>query len=85
MNMNDPTEDIRRARQVELNSDAGERKILEARYGQVWNTEEMCQDFEVMGFMAPYVGVKRKSDGVIGSLEFQGYPRFYFNWKEHEG
>jgi hypothetical protein len=28
------------------------------------------------------VVVKRKSDGVVGSLEFQHHPRFYFNFAE---
>ena len=50
---------------------------------QCWNTEEMCRDFNVMGFQAPLVVVKRK-DGVIGSLEFTHMPRWYFNWREHK-
>ena len=35
---------------------------------------------EVIGFMAPLVVVRRKADGVKGSLEFQHQPRFYFNF-----
>lgn len=35
--------------------------------------------------MAPLVVVRRKADGVKGSLEFQHNPRFYFNFQPHEG
>ena len=59
-----------------------ERERLESKYGKVWSTEELGQDFDVTGFMAPFVVVRRKSDNKKGSLEFQHRPRFYFNWKE---
>jgi hypothetical protein len=80
--MNDATETIRRQRLGEINAEPGSRASLEAQYGQVWNTDELGRDFEVMGFMAPYVVVRRKVDGVIGSLEFQHLPRFYFRFEE---
>jgi hypothetical protein len=57
-----------------------ERKRLEAQYGRVWDTDQLSQEFEVLGFMAPYVVVRRKSDGRKGSLAFQHLPRFYFNF-----
>jgi len=47
-----------------------------------WDTEQLGQEFEVIGFMAPFVVVKRKSDGKKGSLEFTHSPRFYFNFVE---
>lgn len=72
---------ICREQQHELNSNATERDLLEAKYGKVWNTQELQQDFEVLQFMAPYVVVKRK-DGKMGSLQFQHMPRYYFNWCE---
>jgi hypothetical protein len=78
--MSDPTETIRRQRLVEINAEPGSREALEAQHGQVWTTTELSQDFEVIGFMAPLVVVRRKSDGVKGSLEFQHSPRFYFNF-----
>jgi len=34
----------------------------------------------VLGFMAPLVVVRRKADGVRGSLEFQHNPRFLFQF-----
>jgi hypothetical protein len=78
--MNDPTEAIRRERLAEINAEPGSREALEAEYGQVWDTEQLTREFEVIGFMAPLVGVRRRSDGVKGSLEFQHRPRFYFNF-----
>lgn len=50
---------------------------------QQWNTTELQRDFEVLGFQAPYVAVKRKSDGATGSLQFSNSPRVYFGFKEH--
>lgn len=48
--------------------------------GPKWDTEAMQRDFEVMGFLAPFVVVRRKSDGVLGTLMFTHHPRFYFGW-----
>jgi len=78
--MSDETEPLRRQRLAEINAEPGSRAALEAQYGQVWTTQELSNDFEVIGFMAPYVVVRRKADGVKGSLEFQHNPRFYFNF-----
>ena len=82
--MNDPTEQIRRQRLAEINAEPGSREALEAQHGQVWSTDELSDAFEVIGFMAPLVVVRRKSDGVKGSLEFQHHPRFYFNFQPHQ-
>jgi hypothetical protein len=79
--MSDPTEPIRRQRLAEINSDPGSREALEAQYVKVWDTQELSLEFEVIGFMAPYVVVRRKIDGVKGSLEFQHNPRIYFNFQ----
>ncbi len=81
--MHDPTEAIRRERRAEINAEPGSRQALEARYGQVWDTQELSRDFEVEGFMAPLVVVRHKADGRLGSLEFQHQPRFYFNFSPH--
>lgn len=82
--MSDPTESIRRERLAEINAAPGGRECLEAEYGQVWTTIELSQDYDVLGFAAPLVVVRRKSDGRMGSLEFQHYPRFYFNFQAHD-
>jgi hypothetical protein len=82
--IDDPTESIRRERIAEINANPGSREALEAQYGQVWNTDQLSDDFEVVGFMAPLVVVRRRADGVKGSLEFQHNARFYFSFKEHK-
>jgi hypothetical protein len=79
--MSDPTEAIRRERLIEINAEPGSREALEAKYGTVWSADELGRDFEVVGFMAPLVVVRRKADGVRGSLEFQHSPRMYFNFE----
>lgn len=80
--MADETEGIRRQTVAEINADPGSRGALTAQYGQVWDTRELANDFEVLGFMAPFVVVRRKSDGRTGSLMFQHSPRFYFSFDE---
>ncbi len=57
---------VRRQRLAELNSQPGRREALEAQHGQVLTTEELSQDFEAIGFMAPFVVVRRKCDGQKG-------------------
>lgn len=78
--MTDPTESICLAQLAEINAAPRSREALETKYGQVWNTEELARDFEVLGFLAPYVVVRRKADGQVGSLAFQHDPRLYFTF-----
>lgn len=80
--MTDNTEDARREMVNIINTDPGSREHLEKVYGQVWTTSELSVDFEVLGFLAPFVVVQRKSDKKKGSLMFQHSPRFYFSWSE---
>ena len=81
--MNDVMEPARRQRLVEINLEPGSREALEAKHGKVWDTGELSDEFEAVGFMAPFIVVRRRSDGKKGSLEFQHQPRFYFNFQEH--
>ena len=82
----DVTEAARRERLAEIDAEPGSREALEAQYGQVWDTQQLAQDFDVIGFLAPLVVVRRKGDGMKGSLEFQhGPPRLYFNFEPHKG
>jgi hypothetical protein len=86
--LTDPTENIRRYQQAEINAEAAAiaevsadpRVELEALYGKLWDTAEMGTDFSVSGFMAPYVVVTRRSDGVKGTLMFSHRPRFYHSF-----
>jgi hypothetical protein len=76
----DETESFRRAEVARINSVEHTREELEAQYGQVWDTDQLCKDFDVQGFMTPYVVVRRKSDGKKGSLEFVHSPRFFYSF-----
>jgi len=78
--MSDPTETIRREMLQEINNEPNERADLESKHGQVWNTSELPKDFEVLSFLAPFVVVRRKSDGKMGSLFFQNDPRYYYSF-----
>ena len=69
--------------EVKSEDKSDERKRLEEKYGEVWDTSELQRDFDVTGFLAPYVDVRRKSDNMPGSLEFQHSPRLYFNFSAH--
>lgn len=42
----------------------------------------MLSQYEVLGFHAYMCVVKRKSDGVKGTLNFDHAPRFYYNFQE---
>ena len=83
--MSDTTEAVRRQRLAEINLAPGSREALEAEHGQVWSTDQLANDFEPIGFMAPFLVVRRRADGAKGSVEFQHNPRFYFNFQPHEG
>jgi hypothetical protein len=73
--MTDETENIRRAM---LTSGQPQRDLAEAK--QRWDTDQLREEFEVHGFLAPFIVVTRKADGVKGSMEFTHNPRFYFNF-----
>jgi len=77
---NDTTENIRREMVKELNAAPKGRAELELKHGQVWDTQELGRDYEVIGFLAPLVMVRRRSDAVLGTLFFQHEPRFYFGF-----
>ena len=52
---------------------------------QTWDTETLQRDFEVKSFLAPFVLVRRKEDGRLGTLKFSGgggEPRVYHSFWE---
>lgn len=77
LNMTDETEEIR----TWLLESGQTYKDL-ARAEKKWDTEQLKKEFEVIAFLAPFVIVRRISDGVEGSLEFTHDPRWYFDFKE---
>ncbi len=56
------------------------RTFLEGKFGQVWDTKQLQEDYSVEGFCSGMVVVTRKSDGVRGSLDFLHSPRFYHSF-----
>ena len=60
-----------------------DKKELEETYGKLWDTKEVQEDFTVEGFGYGLCVVRRKSDNVRGSLDFQHMPRYYHSFIEH--
>jgi hypothetical protein len=81
--MIDETEDIRKQMVARINAEPGSREYSEATHGRLWDTSELSQDFEVVGFAAPLVVVRRRNNGQKGSLMFQHQPIFYFGFEPH--
>lgn len=79
MSDTDYTEPVRRA----MVANGQPAADLAETTGPTWDTQELQRDFEVLGFAAPFVVVRRRSDGAKGSLEFTHSPRVYFNWTEN--
>lgn len=79
--MSDSTESIRKQMVAELNSEEATRAELEEKHGQVWTTFEMQEEFDALGFMAPFIIVRRKDTGEKGSLLFTHSPRYYFSFQ----
>ncbi len=57
-------------------------EVLKAEHGRLWTAGEMSKEFEAIGFSAPFIVVRRRSDGVKGTLMFCHSPRYYFSWQE---
>jgi hypothetical protein len=47
-----------------------------------WNTKELQEDFIVVGFAMGLCAVRRRSDGQLGSLQFDHNPRRYYDFVE---
>jgi hypothetical protein len=69
----------------QINNNPGTKEELESEFGQIWDTQQLQKDFKVLQFRAPFVIVKRRSDGVLGTLFFQHAPRYYWGWDENNG
>lgn len=84
--MTDETEGIRRFLVGVINTSLSEDEEtrlneLVTEYGYVWDTQGVQRDFEIEGFMAPFVVARRRADNVKGTLMFCHYPRFYFDFR----
>ena len=47
--MTDPTETTRRQMLAAINAQPSSREYLEHKHGQVWDTQQLSDDFEVIG------------------------------------
>lgn len=79
--MPDPTEAIRRDLIPTMPAEAA---AAAERGEPVYTTAEMTAEFEALAFAAPLVVVRRRSDGVRGTLMFTHSPRFYFGFEPEE-
>jgi hypothetical protein len=57
------------------------RQELEAQFGRVWDEKELSDEFVVTAWIGSTAVVRRKADNVVGTLDYQNEPRFYFNWR----
>ena len=60
--MIDETETIRREMVATINADPGSRPELESKHGQVWDTSQLQDDFQVLGFH----GSRRRRASAVG-------------------
>ena len=72
--MTDPTEDIRKQMLAEINAPRLQGVPGSTSTGKSGTPRQLSEDFDVIGFAAPLVVVRRKSDGQKGSLMFQARP-----------
>ena len=77
---NDPTVGLRRR----MLTNGTVKQALEKNRGETWNTEALTSDFEVLAYAAPFVVVKRRRDGLMGSLMFTHQPRVYFGFVSYD-
>jgi len=79
--MSDPTESIRR--QLVGQMDVALEAAIER--GEIpLTTERFKEEYEALGFAAPFVAVKRRSDGKRGTLMFTHHPRWYWGWEPED-
>ena len=82
----DETEGIRRQELAQQQAEGvQQREALVAKYGLVLDAKELMVEYEVLGFMAPYCTVRRRSDGQLGSFKFRHNPRYYYDFQADIG
>jgi hypothetical protein len=55
------------------------RAELEALHGRVWTLQEVAREFVITSIIGTTVVVRRKTDSVVGLLEYQG--DLYFDFR----
>ncbi len=71
----------RRKKQVKIVVEPKTKEELERLYGRVWSQQEIAREFIITSIVGLTVIVRRKADGVVGSLDFQNEPRLYYNFR----
>lgn len=57
-------------------------QAIQEEGGECWSTEEVTQEFDILGFMAPFCTAVRMETGKKGTLAFVHRPRIYYGWRE---
>ena len=54
---------------------------------RVWTAEEFAREFELLGLLVSPAIVRRKVDGMKGTIRFEGCPRVFFDFQpeRHHG
>ncbi len=70
----------RRKKQPRIIPPSKTRAELEREHGRTWDVQELAHDFVITSIIGTTVVVRRKSDGVVGTLSYQSNPSLYFNF-----
>jgi hypothetical protein len=54
---------------------------LQKRYGAVWDTRGLAAEFTITAIIGDRIVVRRKADGVVGTLTVQEQPRYYHSFE----
>jgi hypothetical protein len=57
------------------------REELEALYGKVWDVRQLATEFVITAIIASEVVVRRKTDDVVGTLQYQNNFTLYYNFQ----
>jgi hypothetical protein len=66
----------------ELNHFPHSREELEQIEQRIWDEFQLEQDFTLLGFRRPFAMVRRKHDGICGTVLYQDSPRFYYGFEK---
>ena len=56
-------------------------QAIQEKGGECWTTEEVQEEFESLGFMAPFCTARKRETHKKGTLLFVHRPRIYYGWR----
>ena len=62
-----------------MRPNAGQEPELPCR--RVWTAEAFAREFELLGLLISPAIIRRKSDGLKGTIRFEGNPRVFFDFQ----